>query len=334
MKEFDKFTSGTKGNTGIYPSTSSSPIRQRRIDDHALDDKTVPQFDIRRMPLEKISIKGTRRTCDEMKVADLAESMREIGLKTPITVQLVDDVPVFVAGFHRLQAAKHLQWPEIDCILFHGDQVDARLWELTENLFRADLRVLEQAESLDEWIRLVDEKTKDGQVAHPGGRQPHDKGVSRAARELNLHRENVRRAETIANICPDAKSKARQQGLDDNQSALLTIAKEPTPEAQITKVDEIATRKRIRRSDKASSEQTSAAVGQELTGRVVPTQSTDAYPDVDQPIGPDEAVAIMKEFAKFIMARIRRQGKIMVITVTEEDVHEFDCLLGRAKLAI
>ena len=37
---------------------------------------------------------------------------------------------------------------------------DARLWEIAENLHRADLTALERDRELAEWIRLTDERLK------------------------------------------------------------------------------------------------------------------------------------------------------------------------------
>ena len=41
--------------------------------------------------------------------------------------------------------------------------------------------------------------------------------------------------------------------------------------------------------------------------------------DADQHVGADEALAILAEFAKFVIARIDCQGKNIIVTVTEED---------------
>jgi hypothetical protein len=38
--------------------------------------------------------------------------------------------------------------------------VDARLWEISENLHRAELSALERAEHVDEWMTLTESKQK------------------------------------------------------------------------------------------------------------------------------------------------------------------------------
>ena len=106
-----------------------------------------------------IDVAGKRRPLNEAKVKLLAASMREIGQQTPITIRMVGKKKiVLVAGLHRLAVAKLLGWESILCSTMVGDKTDARLWEISENLHRADLRVLERAESIEEWRTLIREK--------------------------------------------------------------------------------------------------------------------------------------------------------------------------------
>lgn len=73
---------------------------------------------------------------------------------------------------------------------------------------------------------------KGGQVAHPsGGKQPHDKGISAATRELGIERTEARRSVKIDNLTPEAKQAAVETGRADSQSALLQAAK-AAPEKQ------------------------------------------------------------------------------------------------------
>ena len=51
-------------------------------------------------------------------------------------------------------------------------------------------------------------------------------------------------------------------------------------------------------------------------------------------MAPDEALGVLCDFARFVIERIDSRGKNIVITVIKDDVHEFNSLLGTAKLAI
>jgi ParB-like chromosome segregation protein Spo0J len=178
------------------------------------------------------------RTLREDAVAPLIESMRRVGLRTPITVRIEDeradadgvitaDVPVLVAGRHRLEAAIRLGWQTIQAVEI-VDAVDARLWEISENLHRAELSAVERAEHIDEWRRLTVEKVRQNAAPLPGGAQPADKGHRKTAAALGVPEKTVRRAERIASLPDDVKDQARAE--DWSQSRLLAAAR-PTPKA-------------------------------------------------------------------------------------------------------
>ena len=110
----------------------------------------------------------------------------------------------------------------------------ARLQEIVENLHRSELTVQEHAEHGAEWVRVLEEKRKAQHVAQlgpPGGKQPRDKGIRSASRDLGLERKVVARALKIAGITPEAKEAARSAGLENHQNALLKVA-QAEPERQ------------------------------------------------------------------------------------------------------
>jgi len=197
------------------------------------------------MKIKEISVKsirlGDHRPINKRKLAAISESMREIGLKTPITVrQKKNGALVLIAGQHRLEAAKRLGWKEIDCFIVKGANVNARLWTVAENLHRADLQPLEQANSLKEWERLLKKRANGVQDAQPGGRQPHDKGVSSTAKALGMSREKVRRLRRIGSISKDVQAAANKAGLGSNKEALAKIGKEKTQKAQLEQVRQLS----------------------------------------------------------------------------------------------
>ena len=61
------------------------------------------------------------------------------------------------------------------------------------------------------------------------GQQPG--GINAAARELGIDKNAAHRATKVAAITPEAKAAAKETGLDNNQAALLQVAKAP-PEEQ------------------------------------------------------------------------------------------------------
>src|SRR6516162_9573995 len=100
------------------------------------------QIQVKQVDLDVIDVVKRQRPIDNETVARLAESIRAIGLRTPITVRYfadrksadgTTDSYVLVAGAHRLAAVKSLGWEKIDCIEVSDNDIDAERWEIAEN---------------------------------------------------------------------------------------------------------------------------------------------------------------------------------------------------------
>jgi ParB family chromosome partitioning protein len=221
-----------------HKTKGKSSLRKEQI-------KNIPQTQ-EDVLVEDVQITGKQRERDPEKVKTLAASISMVGLRTPITIRRIEKerdgvsttVLSLVAGGYRLEAFKSLGLKRIPAFVIEGNKSDARILHLIENLYRAELTALQHAEDLAELIELV-QADEDGQLAHPGGNQPHDRGVSRAAKVLGFSRRQVRRSLQIASITIGAKAKATEVGFDKNQSVLLTIAEEEGVEAQLRKIDEM-----------------------------------------------------------------------------------------------
>lgn len=210
---------------------------------------------------DEIVIGDRLRSVNQETVERLKDSIARIGLKMPISVRYLsaDEGWLLVAGLHRLQACIELGLAEVPVREETGTELDARMWEIAENLHRAELTVLERSEHVAEWVRLAEER-KGAQVAPPGGKQPHDKGIKAATRELGIERTEAQRATKIDAITPEAKAEAKILHLDNNQSALLRAGRQPTKEEQLRALREEAARKADRRDDVSASERRIEAV--------------------------------------------------------------------------
>lgn len=115
--------------------------------------------------VDDIEIGERHRALSADAVIRLAASMKDIGLKQPVSVRLFEEmivdgeltagVPVLVAGAHRLAAAKSLGWSHIDCIEVEDDAITAELWELAENLHRHDLTKEQRDEHIRRYAELL-----------------------------------------------------------------------------------------------------------------------------------------------------------------------------------
>lgn len=165
---------------------------------------------VRRLLIDEIVIGQRQREMDPAAVAELAQSMAEIGLKYPISVRYVevppDDecpaggaAPKLTAGLHRLEAARSLGWEFIDCDVTDGDERQAVMWEISENLHRRALTGRERAKQLRLYAKLLEqipapltERLANGRKRGP----QHQKQsiVSRVADATGLPRKAVWRA--------------------------------------------------------------------------------------------------------------------------------------------
>jgi hypothetical protein len=133
------------------------------------------------------------------------------------------------------------------------DDIEARLWTISENLHRSELSEIERAAQLTEYERLLavtavespagHAKEKHAQVAQVFGGRGKKGGDSQIARGLNLSRDEVRRRRAIDGLSDEAKAAAVEMGLDRNQRALLEAAKAKDPEAQTAALRGVAARR-------------------------------------------------------------------------------------------
>lgn len=222
-----------------------------------------------RVKVSDIHVGARKRTAiNPETVRTIAASIKEIGLQNPISIcfrdnieidgELVDGVGCLVSGAHRREALMSLgpKFEYVDAVVF-DDEIAARKWEISENLHRAELSVLERSEHIAEWIDLTEKQIEhqnsvSAQIAPKlSGRGRANEGrpeggLNAAARELGVERTEAQRVRKISSLPPEAKQAARDTGLDDHQSALLAAAKEMKthgPEAAVAKINEIAAKK-------------------------------------------------------------------------------------------
>jgi ParB-like chromosome segregation protein Spo0J len=184
-------------------------------------------------------------------VERLKESIGRIGLKTPLSVRFLndDDGYQLVTGRHRLQAAIELGIEWVPVREETGSELDARMWEIAENLHRAELTALERDTHITEWIALVDQREAESvsaQVAPKlsargrAGEGRPQVGINAASRELGIERTAAQRAVAVGKLAPEAKDEAIALGLDNNHSALRKAAKHSSKEDQIRALREHA----------------------------------------------------------------------------------------------
>ena len=94
-----------------------------------------------------IKVPPSHRKPSDSKVANLAESMQHGNLQ-PIMVRKHRDTYILVFGAHRLAAAKLLGWKTIQAIVTDMSELECDLAEIDENIYRANLTIMEEAVAL------------------------------------------------------------------------------------------------------------------------------------------------------------------------------------------
>jgi ParB family chromosome partitioning protein len=121
---------------------------------------TTPTADqqqgIQRLPIAQIRPNPyqPRKEFRAEELADLESSLKESGLLQPITVRAAGAGWELIAGERRLRAASRIGWSDIPAVVKDVDDRTLLVLALVENLQRANLNALEEAEG---YQRLIDD---------------------------------------------------------------------------------------------------------------------------------------------------------------------------------
>lgn len=135
---------------GLEALLASRAAAEPSADEAKTSLRTIPVAEVRPNPYQP------RQTFRPEELAELEASLRATGLLQPITVRPAGSGSGYelVAGERRLRAAANLGWTEIPAVVKPIDDRTLLTLALVENLQRADLDALEEAEG---YQRLADE---------------------------------------------------------------------------------------------------------------------------------------------------------------------------------
>ena len=95
-----------------------------------------------------------RKLFDDEGLEELSRSIKDYGILNPLSVRLRGSRYELVAGERRLRAARLAGLKEVPCILLDVNMEDASLIALVENLQRRDLDFIEEANGINQLIRM------------------------------------------------------------------------------------------------------------------------------------------------------------------------------------
>jgi ParB/RepB/Spo0J family partition protein len=186
------------------------------------------------------AIKEPKVRLNDDVVVGIQESIKVHGLLHPLLLKPLERKQMgapkryrLLSGAQRLQAVKLAGFQTVPCLIIDADEQASELVGIIENLHRKHLSVLKQAELTTRyWQILALRADKTGKVGNELRRGRPRAGLAQAARLFpaegrseQARRKAIERAFKIASISPEAKKAARKAKLQNNQSALLAVAK-------------------------------------------------------------------------------------------------------------
>ncbi len=182
-----------------------------------------------KIPLADIVIPENRlRRLDEAALPALMDSIQEVGLRTPISVQRRGRNVVLIVGLHRLEAMRKLEKKEIDAVFVDLTEAECELWEIDENLARSELSPAERTACTTRRVELVEQRYRATCPISPEPeQQPGRKtGVSEAAKQTGRDpskvRKDVRNATAIPNLAEVAGT-SLDKGVEIDALAKLPV---------------------------------------------------------------------------------------------------------------
>ncbi len=160
----------------------------------------------------KLDPEQPRKSLNQKRLNELAESIKKHGLLQPITVEYIEAEDCFkiISGERRYKAAKLSDLQELPCIIKNIDSNTRLIHQLIENIQRQDLPPLEEADSIQ---ALISRKRMD----NPNYSQRE------ASRELGLPKSYVNEMLSLLKLPQDIKESVRTSDTVPKSLLLLLL---------------------------------------------------------------------------------------------------------------
>lgn len=196
--------------------------------------------EFKEISITDIHIPKRLRNVDEDHALAISASIVEHGLFNPITVRKTPNGKAkfsLIAGAHRIRAIELCDDITIAANIVSADKDEAVLIEITENLIRNDLSVLDRAYFVETYRDVWE--SKHGQIQRGGDQRVNltlclvdtlqeeaSRGfASVCAERLGVSESAIKRSARISqNLTPAVRKAVQGTQIADNQSALLKLA--------------------------------------------------------------------------------------------------------------
>jgi ParB family transcriptional regulator, chromosome partitioning protein len=173
--------------------------------------------------VSEVKVRTRLRGSNEENIEDIAESIKEIGLINPISI---DSDWNLIAGYHRLQAYKILGIEEIPAIISNQQELKARLQEIDENLKRAELTAIEKSIHIEERENILRQLNR---MSVKGDNRFSGAGKStqtQRAGEIGMSRRNYQYHKELENLHPEVKDLLNDTQFSSRLMDLVMLSRE------------------------------------------------------------------------------------------------------------
>lgn len=204
--------------------------------------------EFKEIAIADIHVPERAREIDQAHALVISASIQEVGQLQPIVVRKTPNGKqkfTLVIGGHRLTAKEIIGHEKIEAKIVNAGTDEAVLVEVSENIFRNDLSILDRAKHVEIYRSLWEKKygkikpgkdQRDKLSLRPGimdnlsiieiCEDELRRGFSEVcAEKLGLSPKSIQRAHRIAqNLTPTVRKAVQGTAIADNQSALLKLA--------------------------------------------------------------------------------------------------------------
>lgn len=205
-----------------------------------------------RISPDEVKVKAGRRSLNEEKVKSLAQSIEEVGLLNPITIDLEYNL---IAGAHRLEAVKRLGRASIECNQVDLKGLQAELAEIDENLVRHNLNHIDEADQLLRRKEIYEElhpETRKGFAGAKARWENATETVSVATDEKSFSEDTAQKlgvaprtvemkVQIAKNLSPEVKAVVKESGISEKNAIKLARIKDEDKQKEAAQM--LATKK-------------------------------------------------------------------------------------------
>lgn len=197
---------------GSAPSTAATPQPTTNIAMPPIEEGEVVQ----EVEIHKITTSPhqPRKDFSQDELQELSDSIRSLGILQPLLVRKVDDRYELIAGERRWRAAQIARLEKVPVIIRQATDLEVFEWAMVENLQRADLNPIEEAEGYAVLMEKFELSQED------------------IAKRVGKNRATVANALRLRNLTVNVQDLLRKNHITvGHAKALLSITEEHSQEA-------------------------------------------------------------------------------------------------------